>query len=621
MKRTIISLVTVVMLVMMMLPTDIAMARGPGAGGQTATNETATNVTIESPLVADFIFYIPACSSCSGITFTDKSTGGVKPYKYNWDFGDGSKHSSAQNPRHRYASSGNYTVTLTVTDRAGDVASESETITLNLDSGISPTGRNLFGPQWNDSSTADNTTTTLNSMALPAMSPSLVAATPPNPPYLDVAKSASPGPGCLEASVTLNVTGAGNQTAQRLPVDIMLILDCSGSMGSGGKLTAAQTAARTFIGSLNSSIDRVGLVSYSDSATLNRGLTSNFAAVNTTINGLSASGHTDIGDAIKTANTELTTHGRSPGVVWVEILLTDGLPNRPYGTSNSFTESDAEYARGFAQAAHAANITLYTIGLGSSTDATSGISYYFLDDKSLSQHTYRTGDPAGNNYAHDGLAYIGGGLFYPAPTTSDLQSMFQQISQKISTIAGHNVVVTEVLPSGVHYTNGSATHTPTNISGSGHNLTWNVGDISIGNTWTVTFDVTFDNSGDQLVDVLHSSRVDYTNYLGNSTYAEFPETHVTVWNCAPDFSNAQYNYKSVNATVAKPGDTLTFNISYKNTGNMNATGVNITDVVDTNLTNVTPQDGGSYNAGTRTITWTIGSVAVNASGTVHFTAV
>jgi PKD repeat protein len=47
----------------------------------------------------------------------------------------------------------------------------------------------------------------------------------------------------------------------------------------------------------------------------------------------------------------------------------------------------------------------------------------------------------------------------------------------------------------------------------------------------------------------------------------------------------------------------------------------ITDVVDANLGDVTPQDGGSYNAGTRAVTWNIGAVAVNAGGTVHFTAV
>jgi PKD repeat protein len=121
------------MLVVMMLPTDIAMARGPGAGGPTATNQT-----IES-LVADFIFYIPACSSCSGITFTDKSTGGVKPYKYNWDFGDAST-STRQNPRHRYAGDGTYNVTLTVTDKAGNVASTSETVILAPKEIVEPDG-------------------------------------------------------------------------------------------------------------------------------------------------------------------------------------------------------------------------------------------------------------------------------------------------------------------------------------------------------------------------------------------------------------------------------------------------------------------------------------------------
>ena len=88
MKRTVISLITVVMLVMTMLPTDIAVARGHGDRGPAATNETG-----ESPLVADFDFSV--CSSCSrstdiSVTFTDKSSGGVGPYAYDWDFGDGS---------------------------------------------------------------------------------------------------------------------------------------------------------------------------------------------------------------------------------------------------------------------------------------------------------------------------------------------------------------------------------------------------------------------------------------------------------------------------------------------------------------------------------------------------
>jgi hypothetical protein len=357
---------------------------------------------------------------------------------------------------------------------------------------------------------------------------------PSNPPHLEVDKSASPGPGCGEATVTLTVTGAGEPTGERLPVDVMLIIDRSGSM-AGDKMTATKAAAIAFVDLLDSSQDRVGLVSYSDSATLNQVLTTDFAAVKTAINGLVANGYTDIGDAIDTANQELTTNGRSPGVVWVEILLTDGLPNRPNGTGANFNEADAAYARGFAQAAHTAGITLYTIGLGSSMNPSTGISYYFLDDLPASGHTYRPGDPAepspGAGYNHDGLAYIGGGHFYPAPTPSDLQFMFEEISQEISSIAGTNVMVTEVLPDGVNYADSAVPTEPNVISPDGQTLTWNLGSISIGDTKTITFDVTFDNPGYQLVDEHPETHVDYTNYEGDPASEIFPVTHVTVPGC------------------------------------------------------------------------------------------
>ena len=133
MKRIIISLITVVMLIAMMLPADIAMARGHGDRGPTATNQPSESQTSEygvTALVADFVFDVPECPLCEGVTFTDKSTGGVGRYKYDWDFGDGGS-SSKKNPTYYYASYGNYTVTLTVTDRAGDIDSTSKIVTLD----------------------------------------------------------------------------------------------------------------------------------------------------------------------------------------------------------------------------------------------------------------------------------------------------------------------------------------------------------------------------------------------------------------------------------------------------------------------------------------------------------
>jgi PKD repeat protein len=67
------------------------------------------------PLVADFTYSPTVISPGDTIQFTDITGGGMPPYTYSWDFGDGSPTSSEQNPTHVYATAGSYTVELTVT--------------------------------------------------------------------------------------------------------------------------------------------------------------------------------------------------------------------------------------------------------------------------------------------------------------------------------------------------------------------------------------------------------------------------------------------------------------------------------------------------------------------------
>src|SRR6185312_12325585 len=69
------------------------------------------------PPVADFTANPTSGNAPLSVQFTDRSTGTIS--SWDWNFGDGSAHSSAQNPSHTYNNAGDYTATLTVTGPGG----------------------------------------------------------------------------------------------------------------------------------------------------------------------------------------------------------------------------------------------------------------------------------------------------------------------------------------------------------------------------------------------------------------------------------------------------------------------------------------------------------------------
>jgi PKD repeat protein len=72
------------------------------------------------------------------VTFIGQVEGGVPPYQYDWDFGDGTPTSTLQDPLHRYNVSGNYLVDLTVTDSKGNQSVSSLTVRVGSTPGGSP---------------------------------------------------------------------------------------------------------------------------------------------------------------------------------------------------------------------------------------------------------------------------------------------------------------------------------------------------------------------------------------------------------------------------------------------------------------------------------------------------
>jgi hypothetical protein len=77
------------------------------------------------------------------VTFTGSISNGVGSYTYDWDFGDGSPHSTALSPSHIYNVGGNFTVTFTATDSWGHSAADSHLVVHVTESTV-PVVYNLY---------------------------------------------------------------------------------------------------------------------------------------------------------------------------------------------------------------------------------------------------------------------------------------------------------------------------------------------------------------------------------------------------------------------------------------------------------------------------------------------
>ncbi|HUV02113.1 MAG TPA: hypothetical protein VMW67_01475, partial [Desulfobacteria bacterium] len=88
----------------------------------------------------------------------------------------------------------------------------------------------------------------------------------------------------------------------------------------------------------------------------------------------------------------------------------------------------------------------------------------------------------------------------------------------------------------------------------------------------------------------------------------------------------QLNSPNLTITKSAPSDTclclnsnITYNITYCNTGNTNATGVYINDTLPDNTTFVSATDEGTYNSTTKNITWNIDTVVNGTCNSVYLT--
>lgn len=290
-----------------------------------------------------------------------------------------------------------------------------------------------------------------------------------------------------EATVTLTVVGIGDFPTDSLSVDVVLVMDKSGSM-TGQKMDDAKNAAMYFCSLLYFNLDQSSLVSFSSTADLDQELTPDHINTMTAILRLVAEGGTAIGSGINVAQGELTSLRRRPEAEPVIVLLSDGRNTRG---PDPIVEANIAKNQG---------TTIYAIGLGS------GVNELLLKEIAS--------DPDSEYY-------------YYAPTSADLDSIYGRVHGHISNIIAKQTFATEILAPNIHFVPGSYSIAPINVSGD--TAVWSLGSIKSGDSWAVNFNITASDTGHLPVDDFPNAEVNFINCLNEPDSVPFPQAYIDVF--------------------------------------------------------------------------------------------
>lgn len=155
-----------------------------------------------------------------------------------------------------------------------------------------------------------------------------------------------------------------------VPVDVMLIVDKSGTMGDDGKLDAAKAAAVEFVGNLTPK-DQVGYVSFASNASspidsaLSGDTNAAVSAISNTVIATGTARYTNTSEALNAAQGEFISPRARVEASKAVVFLTDGEVNRPVNPNDPKDKVyPAQLAVDAATNLKNLGVTIFTIGLG-----------------------------------------------------------------------------------------------------------------------------------------------------------------------------------------------------------------------------------------------------------------
>ncbi|MBL4663498.1 MAG: DUF11 domain-containing protein, partial [Flavobacteriaceae bacterium] len=383
---------------------------------------------------------------------------------------------------------------------------------------------------------------------------------------ITLAKVVSETTSCNEFDVTLTITG----NPPPIPQEVILVIDRSGSMDDGPfpePIDHAKNAAIDFVNNIflpanNPTGDnKVGIVSYSTSASLDITLTSSSGKqdIIDAINAISTGGGTNIARGMNSADSEMTAHANFDCITSRSIiLLTDGVTNRDLSGNSCTSTPTPPFPAGNTVCMNDA----INVSVGAQTTTVFGIDY----DQTIFS-VGLVGAISGNQQA--AAEYVlgqsqNGGLF-TTENAADLTGIYNSILGQLA-LAARDGVVTDVLGSGFEMVAGSLSDPVNATYNSGTNtITWDVGDIT---DETLTLDYVIAAVGMQGCGIQNvgSSEITYVDDSCNSVITPFPNPEV----CVPCPDITEPNITQVDCTesvdysaVFTPGDCSPITIEFE----------------------------------------------------------
>jgi uncharacterized repeat protein (TIGR01451 family) len=172
-------------------------------------------------------------------------------------------------------------------------------------------------------------------------------------------------------------------------------------------------------------------------------------------------------------------------------------------------------------------------------------------------------------------------------------------------------LVTDTLPAEVSFVTYTASLPGSFLGPDAQTLVWNLGDVAPGASGLITVHGVISTGlggGTLFTNTVTASTTATETVTANNTAAA--PTLIG----APDLVVVKEGPASVNS-----GDQVAYTLTYTNIGSLNTTGVVLVDQLPAALTYVTDSLGAGVQVG-NTITWTLGNLAVGASGSVVLTA-